>query len=96
MGSIFAVRFLQNSLYGRVVIAVQGTPLDKRLECPSCMRTKVKTAVQSAPARNWATLRLDETDLYSPARDDAERITATDIMVKISKLHAGNEPWNQE
>ena len=89
MGSIFAGRFLQNSLYGRVVIAVQGTPLDKRLECPSCMRTKVKTAVWSAPARNWATPRLDETDLYSPARDDAERITATDIMVNISKLHAG-------
>jgi hypothetical protein len=58
------------------------------------MRTKVKTAVRSAPARNWATPRLDKTDHYSPARDDAEQITATDIMVKtdimvnISKLHA--------
>jgi hypothetical protein len=92
MGSIFAVRYLQKSPYGRVAIAVQRrTPLNKRLECPSCMRTKVKTAVQSAPARNWATPRLDETDLYSPARDsdDAERITVTDTMVNISKLHAG-------
>jgi hypothetical protein len=39
--------------------------------------------------RNWATQRLDETDLCSPERDDAERITATGIMVKFSKLHAG-------
>jgi hypothetical protein len=54
------------------------------------MRTKVKTAVQSAPARNWATPRLEETDLQSQARDDAEQITATDIMVNISKLHAGS------
>jgi hypothetical protein len=28
-------------------------------------------------------------DICSPARDDAEQITATDIMVNISKLHAG-------
>jgi hypothetical protein len=81
------------SQYGEeltVAIAVQRTLLNKRLECPSCMRTKVKTAVRSAPTRNWATPRLDETDLYLPARDDAERITATrtDKMVKISKLHA--------
>ena len=71
----------RESQYGEeltVAIAVQRTPLNKRLECPSCMRTKVKTAVQSAPTRNWATPRLDKTDLYSPARDDAERITATD------------------
>jgi hypothetical protein len=27
--------------------------------------------------------------LYSPARDDAERITTRDIMVNISKSHAG-------
>ncbi len=53
------------------------------------MRTKVKTAVRSAPARNWPTSRLDETDLYSPASDDAQRIIATDIMVNISKVHAG-------
>jgi hypothetical protein len=89
MGSIFAGRYLQNSPYGRVAIAVQRMPLNKRLECPSCMRMKVKTAVRSAPERNWATPRLDSTDLYSPARDDAERITATDTMMNISKLHAG-------
>jgi hypothetical protein len=29
-----------------------------------------------------------ETDLFSPARDDAERITATDVMMNISKKHA--------
>jgi hypothetical protein len=80
------------SQYGRelaVAIAVQRTPLNKTLECPSCMRTKVKTAVRSAPERNWAMQRLDETKLYSPARDDAERINATDIMVNISKQHVG-------
>ena len=71
-----------------VAIAVQRTPLNKRLECPSCMRTKVKTAVQSAPAWNWATPRLEETDLQSPARDDAEQITATNIMVNVSRLNA--------
>jgi hypothetical protein len=54
------------------------------------MRTKVKTAVQSAPAWNWATPRLEETDLQSPARDDAEQITETNIMVNVSKLNAGS------
>jgi hypothetical protein len=78
-----------------VAVAVQRTLLNKRLECPSCMRTKVKTAVLSSPARNWATPRLDETDLYSQARDDAKRITATYIMVKISKLHAGTRYGNK-
>jgi hypothetical protein len=38
----------------------------------------------------WVTPRLDETNLYWQATDDAERITATDIMVNISKLHAGS------
>jgi hypothetical protein len=82
------------SPYGQkltVAIAVQRTLLNKtykRLECLSCMRTKVKTAVRSAPARNWAKPRLDETYLYSPARDDAKLINVTDIMVNISKLHA--------
>jgi hypothetical protein len=76
----------RESPYGQeltVAIAVQRTPLNRRLECPSCMRTKVKAAVRSAPARNWATPRLDETDLYSPARDDAEQITATDISANF-------------
>ena len=79
------------SQYGEeltVAITVQRMPLKKRLIFPSCVRTKVKRAVRSAPARNWVTQRLDETDLCSPARDDAKRITVTDIMVKISKLHA--------
>jgi hypothetical protein len=53
------------------------------------MRTKLKTAVRSSPAGNWATPRLDETNLYSQARDDAKGITATDIMANISKLHEG-------
>ncbi len=65
-----------------MAIAVQRKPLNKWLEYPFCMRTKVKIAVRSAPERNWATQRLDETDLYSLARDDAKRITATDIMEK--------------
>jgi hypothetical protein len=72
MGSIFAGRYLQKTPYGQMAIAVQRTPLNKRLECPFCMRMKVKTAAQSASARNWAAPRLDETDLYSPARDDAK------------------------
>jgi hypothetical protein len=58
------------SLYGReltVAITVQKTLLKKSLECPSCMRTKVKTAVRRAPARNWAAPRLDETYLYLQA-----------------------------
>jgi hypothetical protein len=81
----------RESQYGRkltVVIAVQRTPLNKRLERPSCMRKKVKTAVP-IPARNWATQSLDETNLHLPARDDAERITATDIMVQ--QIACGNE-----
>jgi hypothetical protein len=58
------------------------------------MRTKIKTAVRTQKCSCTelgfsATQRLDETDLCSPARDDAERIPATDIMEKISKLHAG-------
>jgi hypothetical protein len=45
--------------YGRemtVAIAVQRTPLNKRLECPFCMRMEVKTAAQSAPARKLTEL----------------------------------------
>ncbi len=72
-----------------VATAVQRTLQNKTLECLSCMRRKVKTVVLSSPAQNWATPRLDETYLYSPARDDAERITVTDIMVNTSKLHVG-------
>ena len=84
------------SQYGEeltVAIAVQRKPLNKWLEYPFCMRTKVKTAVRGAPARNWATPRLHETDLYS-ARDDAERITATDIG-KYQQIACRNEIWNK-
>ncbi len=79
-------KITQESPYGReltVAIAVRWTPLNKTLVCPSYMRTKVKTVVWSAAALNWATQRLDETDLCSPARDVAERITATDIIVNM-------------
>jgi hypothetical protein len=79
-----------------VAIAVRRTPLNKTLVYPSRTRTKVKTAVRSASARNWATQRLDETDFFSPARDDAGRITATDIMVIIAnceKSSNGRKHW---
>jgi hypothetical protein len=80
------------SPYGQeltVGIAVRRTQLNKKLICPSCMRRKVIIAVWSAPALNWATQRLDETDLCLPARDDAKSIAATDIMISISKQHVG-------
>jgi hypothetical protein len=82
----------ESQYHGReltVAIAVWKMQLNKTLVCPSCMRTKVKTAVRSTPALNWATQRLDKTDLCSPARDDAEWITVTGIMVNVSKLHVG-------
>jgi hypothetical protein len=44
---------------------------------------------ECSPGRNWATQRLDETDLFSPAKDDAEQITVTDILACISKQHTG-------
>ena len=54
---------------------------------PSCKRTKLKTAVWSTPARKQAESRIDETDLFRRQVDDAERITATGIMINISKQH---------
>jgi hypothetical protein len=72
-----------------LAIAVRRTPLNQTLLCPSCTRTKAKRADQSAPARNWATQKLDETYLFWAARDGAERITATGIMMNIIKQHAG-------
>jgi hypothetical protein len=53
---------------------------EQNAQCPSCMRTKVTTGFWRAPELNWATQRLNESDLCLPARDDAKRITATDIM----------------
>jgi uncharacterized protein (DUF3084 family) len=83
-------KITQESPCGReltVAIVVRWTQLNKALVCPSYIRTKVKTVVRSAAALNWATQRLDETDLStvlcSPVRDVAERITATDIMVNM-------------
>jgi hypothetical protein len=58
---------ITDSQYGReltVAIVVRRTPLNKTLVYPSCMRTKVKTAIQSSPARNWAMQTLDETYLF--------------------------------
>jgi hypothetical protein len=48
----------------------------------------LKTAVRRTRARNQASERIDETDLFRWQVDDAEGITATGIMKKISKQHA--------
>jgi hypothetical protein len=79
-----------------VAIAVWWMPLNKRLECPSCMRTKVKTAVKSAPERNYATQRLDDTDLYlRQARDDAEK-SLDRHNGKYQQIACWNEIWNKK
>jgi hypothetical protein len=48
----------------------------------------LKTAVRRTPARNQAAERIEETDLFRWQVDDAERLTATGIMISISKQHA--------
>jgi hypothetical protein len=44
----------------------------------------------------WQTGWLPRDRPFSPASDDAERTTATGVMVKISKQHAKScpRPWN--
>jgi hypothetical protein len=52
---------------------------------PSCTRRKLKAAVLSTPALNRAAQRIEETDLFRWQVYHAELITATGIMVNISK-----------
>ena len=71
-----------------MAVAVLSTELYEMISYPSCKRKWLKTAVQRIPARNQAAERIDETDLFRWQVDDAERITATGIMINISKQHA--------
>ena len=71
-----------------VAVAVLRTALDKTMLYPSCKRTKLKTAVRSTHARKQAASRIDETYLFRRQVDDAERITATGIMINMSKQYA--------